>query len=74
MTPSRRYQSPDVAGGPAVEPTRIEARQGAAARVIDGGAGAFEHAAGRIVSNFLVSAKVERRPGLYGLGTERDPM
>jgi len=42
--------------GPSPEPGL---RQGTAAWVIDGGAGAFEHAAGRIVSNFLVSDRSE---------------
>ncbi|HZQ82648.1 MAG TPA: hypothetical protein VFB25_11795 [Gaiellaceae bacterium] len=38
--------------GPSPEPS---VRQGTVAWVVDGGAGVLEHAAGRIVSNFLVS-------------------
>src|ERR1041385_2881196 len=42
--------------GPSPEPGL---RQGTVSWEIDGGAGAFEHAAGRIVSNFLVSDRSE---------------
>jgi hypothetical protein len=42
--------------GPSPEPGL---RQGTVAWVVDGGAGVLEHAAGRIVSNFLVSDRGE---------------
>ena len=42
--------------GPSPDP---ELRQGTVAWVIDGGAGVLEHAAGHIVSNFLVSDRGE---------------